>query len=162
MSSSNMFGRGFSEKKIELIMEAYPSVLLSNESNSQKVAKISAIKGMAFKTAEAFVEKIPEFINFMKAAGLIKKLSDQEMNVKKVFDQSHPLFGKSIVMTGFRDENLQNLLKDIGAKMGSSVSSKTFVVLVKDKDDDTGKTLEAKKLGIPLMTPDEFKQKYLL
>ena len=142
-------------------MESYPSVLLSNESDSQKVAKISAIKGMAFKTAEAFVEKIPEFINFMKAAGLIKKL-DQEMNVeKKVFDQFHPLFGKSIVMTGFRDENLQNLLKEVGAKIGSSVSSKTFVVLVKDKDDDTGKTLEAKKLGILLMTPEEFKQKYL-
>jgi NAD-dependent DNA ligase/predicted flap endonuclease-1-like 5' DNA nuclease len=162
MSASNMFGRGFSEKKIELIMESYPNVLISNESESQKVAKISAIKGMAFKTAEAFVEKIPEFINFIKSAGLIKKL-DQEMNVeKKVVDQSHPLFGKSIVMTGFRDENLQNMLKEVGAKIGSSVSSKTFVVLVKDKDDDTGKTLEAKKLGIALMTPEEFKQKYIL
>lgn len=162
MSASNMFGRGFSEKKIELIMESYPTVLLSNESNSQKVAKISAIKGMAVKTAESFVEKIQEFINFMKQAGLEGKLLEG-MNVeKKEVDQSHPLFGKTVVMTGFRDENLQNMLKEVGAKIGSSVSSKTFVVLVKDKDDDTGKTLEAKKLGIPLMTPDEFKQKYLL
>ena len=31
MSASNMFGRGFSEKRLELIMESYPNVLLSKE-----------------------------------------------------------------------------------------------------------------------------------
>jgi NAD-dependent DNA ligase len=161
MSASNMFGRGFSEKKIELIMESYPNVLLSKETDSQKVAKISAIKGMATKTAEAFVEKIPDFINFIKEAGLVKKLVE-EIKEKKEVDQSHPLFGKSIVMTGFRDNELQDALKNVGAKIGSSVSSKTFIVLVKDKDEDTGKANEARKLGVPLMTPEEFKNKYSL
>lgn len=157
MSASNMFGRGFSEKKLELIMESYPTVLLSKESNSQKINKISAIKGMATKTAEAFVERIPDFINFVKEAGLVKKLAFE----KKQVDQSHPLFGKSIVMTGFRDAALQKELEEVGAKVGSSVSSKTFVLLVKDKDDDTGKVLDAKKNGVPLMTPQEFRNKYL-
>ena len=160
MSASNMFGRGFSEKKIELIMDAYPNVLLSKETDAQKVAKISAIKGMATKSAEAFVERIPDFINFIKAAGLVKKLA-QGITAKKEVDQSHTLFGKSIVMTGFRDADLQNELKEVGAKIGSSVSSKTFVVLVKDKDEDTGKAAEARKLNIPLMTPQEFKNMYL-
>ena len=157
MSASNMFGRGFSEKKIELIMESYPKVLLSKETDVQKITKISAIKGMATKSAEAFVERIPEFINFVKEAGLVKKLAEE----KKDVDQSHPLFGKSIVMTGFRDTALQEALKDVGAKLGSSVSSKTFVVLVKDKEEDTGKANEARKLGVPLMTPEEFTIKYL-
>lgn len=160
MSASNMFGRGFSEKKIELIMDAYPNVLLSKETDTQKVAKISAIKGMATKSAEAFVERIPEFINFIKAAGLVKKLA-QGISTKKEVDQSHPLFGKSVVMTGFRDADLQNELKEVGAKIGSSVSSKTFVVLVKNKDEDTGKASEARNLNIPLMTPQEFRNKYL-
>ena len=160
MSASNMFGRGFSEKKIELIMDAYPTVLLSKESDSQKIAKISEIKGMAAKSAEAFVDKIPDFINFMKEAGLVKKLA-VSVKPKKEVDQSHPLFGKSIVMTGFRDAELQNELKEIGARIGSSVSSKTFVVLVKDKDEDTGKAAEARKLSVPLMTPEEFRNKYL-
>ena len=160
MSASNTFGRGFSEKKIELIMEAYPNVLLSKETNGQKIAKISAIKGMATKSAEAFVERIPEFINFIKEAGIVKKLAEG-IAEKKDVDQSHPLFGKSIVMTGFRDTALQEKLKDIGAKLGSSVSSKTFVVLVKDKEEDTGKANEARKLNVPLMTPHEFTIKYL-
>jgi len=160
MSSSNMFGRGFSEKKIELIMDSYPNVLLSKESDSQKIQKISFIKGMAVKTAEAFVERIPYFINFIKESGLVKKLS-QEISEKKEIDQLNPLFGKSIVMTGFRDIALQEALKNVGAKLGSSVSSKTFVVLVKDVLEDTSKANEARKLGIPLMTPSEFSNKYL-
>jgi len=160
MSASNMFGRGFSEKKIDLIMESYPTVLLSKETNSQKVDKISTIKGMATKSAESFVERIPEFINFIKEAGLVKKLIEV-ISEKKEVDQSHPLFGKSIVMTGFRDNAIQEALKNIGAKIGSSVSSKTFVVLVKDKEEDTGKANEARKMNVPLMTPHEFTIKYL-
>jgi DNA ligase (NAD+) len=113
---------------------------------------------MAEKTAESFVERIPDFIHFIKEAGLVKKLAPIE---KKPVDESHPLFGKTIVMTGFRDPNLQEEIKNKGAKLGSSVSKTTFVVLVKDKEEDTGKAEEARKLNIPLMTPEEFKEKYL-
>jgi len=161
MAASNIFGRGFSEKRLELIMNAYPTTLLSKESNSQKIAKISDIKGMAEKTAESFVERIPEFINFIKEAGLVKKLSEGITTEKKPVDESHPLFGKTIVMTGFRDANLQEEIKNKGAKLGSSVSKSTFVVLVKDKEEDTGKAEDARKLNVPLMTPYEFKSKYL-
>ena len=161
MSASNVFGRGFSGKKTELIIEVYPNVLLSKESNAQKIAKISAIKGMAEKTSEAFVEKIPDFINFIKEAGLSKKLA-QEVTEKKQVDESHPLFGKTIVMTGFRDTQIQEDIKNVGAKLGSSVSKNTFIVLVKDTlaVEDTGKAADATKLGVTLMTPEEFVKKY--
>ena len=159
MSASNIFGRGFSEKKLELIMDAYPTVLLTKESDAQKIAKITQIKGMAEKSAEAFVERIPDFIQFIKDAGLIKKLAPEK---KKEADAGHPLFGKSIVMTGFRDANLQNLLKEVGAKLGSSVSKNTFILLVKNspEGEDTGKAAEARKLGIQIMTPEQFIKKY--
>jgi NAD-dependent DNA ligase len=157
MSASNLFGRGFSEKRLELIMESYPNVLLSNESVEQKVAKVASIKGMAKKTAEAFVERIPNFIQFMEECSLLDKLSENYA-IKKLVDTTHPLFGKIIVMTGFRDQNIQDALKLVGAKLGTSVSKQTFLVLVKDIDtEDTGKVLEAKKLGIPLMTPEQFR-----
>jgi NAD-dependent DNA ligase len=161
MSASNMFGRGFSEKRLELIMESYPNVLVSKESDTQKVAKISAIKGMAEKTAEAFVEKIPDFNQFIKEAGLVNKLT-QGFAEKKPVDESHPLFGKTIVMTGFRDDKIQEAIKNVGAKLGSSVSKNTFIVLVKDIEEDTGKAAEAKKLGVTLMTPNEFTKKYFI
>ena len=159
MSASNLFGRGFSEKRLELIIDAYPNVLVSNESSAQKIQKVSAIKGMATKTSEAFVERIPSFIHFIDEIGLSDKLS--QANSKKELDTSHPLFGKTIVMTGFRDTEIQEMLKSVGAKLGTSVSKQTFLVLVKDIEEDTGKALEAKKLGITLMTPEDFKHKYL-
>jgi NAD-dependent DNA ligase len=64
-------------------------------------------------------------------------------------------------MTGFRDANIQECLKNVGAKLGASVSKNTFMVLVKDLSEDTGKAGDARKIGVPLMTPEVFKQKYL-
>ena len=85
----------------------------------------------------------------------------QDVTEKKTVDESHPLFGKTIVMTGFRDAQIQEDIKNVGAKLGSSVSKNTFIVLVKNTDEDTGKAADARKLGVPLMTPEEFVKKYL-
>ena len=165
MSASNIFGRGFSEKKIELIMEGAPDILVSKDSDSKKVDRLKAIKGMAGKTAEAFVARIGEFVEFMKACGLEKKLmihQEKEKNSAIVSLSSvSPLFEKTIIITGFRDKALEESLKKVGAKLGSSVSKNTFLVIVKDLDETTGKVLDAKKIGIPIITYEDFQQKYL-
>jgi NAD-dependent DNA ligase len=168
MSASNIFGRGFSGKKTELIMEAYPDILISKEPTQEKINKVASIKGMAKKTAEAFVQAIPSFIQFLKETKLTHKIAQaqaqaqlEEEQGQDKKDTSNPLFGKTIVMTGFRDAVIQQLIKDVGAKLGSSVSKNTFLVLVKDLEEDTGKAADAKRLGIKLMTPEEFKAQYL-
>jgi NAD-dependent DNA ligase len=165
MSASNIFGRGFSGKKTELIMEAYPDILISKESDKEKISEIASIKGMAQKSAEAFVQAIPNFIQFIHETGLTQKLQQQESEKNQIVetkDPSHPLFGKTIVMTGFRDAAIQQAITHVGAKLGSSVSKNTFLVLVKDLAEDSGKAQDAKRLGVPLITPDEFKAKYAL
>jgi NAD-dependent DNA ligase len=159
MSASNIFGRGFSDKRVELILESYPNVLTSVESPAEKVKKISAIKGMASKTAEAFVDKIPDFIKFIEECGLQGKLSGSPP-VAVVLNAGHPLYKKSVVMTGIRDAKVAEALKTIGANLGSSVSKNTVAVIAKSSDEDTGKASEARKLGIPIMTPSEFMAKY--
>ena len=160
MSVSNVFGRGFSTKKIELIMDAYPKVLLSTETNAHKIARISAIKGMASKSAEAFVERIPDFLQFIKDCGLVRKLAINAVP-KTVVNTEHPLYGKSVIMTGFRDARLEEAIKEVGGKLGSSVSSNTFATLVKDIHEDTGKANASRKAGVPLMTPEFFATTYL-
>ena len=65
-------------------------------------------------------------------------------------------------MTGFRDKPLKTALTELGAKIGSSVSQNTFVVLVNDEDEETSKTEEAKEKGIPIMLVDNFRKKYNL
>jgi NAD-dependent DNA ligase len=52
---------------------------------------------------------------------------------------------------------LEKKLKEMGAKMASSVSKNTFAVVVKDSEgDETGKVLDAKKLGVMVVSLDEF------
>jgi NAD-dependent DNA ligase len=159
ISASNIFGRGFSDKRVELILEAYPDVLTSSGSPAEKIKKIAGIKGMATKSAEAFVEKIPEFIKFIDECGLQSKLS-AKVEVVVALDTSHPLYKKSVVMTGIRDAAVAEALKKVGANLGSSVSKNTLAVIAKSADEDTGKASEARKLGIPILTPNEFMAKY--
>ena len=167
MSASNVFGRGFSEKKIELVLSLYPDVLTSKENNGVKIAKIAAMKGMAQKTAEAFVDRIGAFVDFMKECGLEHKILLSEATVSKAtvskvdVDTSNPLYDKTIVMTGFRDKDLEVVLKKVGAKTGSSVSKNTLCVLVKDTNtEESSKVLEAKRLGIPVLTLSQFNTQY--
>jgi NAD-dependent DNA ligase len=159
ISASNIFGRGFSDKRVELILDAHPDILTSSGSSVEKIKKISGIKGMANKSAEAFVEKIPEFIKFIGECGLQNKLSGK-VDVPVALDTSHPLYKKSVVMTGIRDAAVSEALKKVGANLGSSVSKNTMAVIAKSADEDTGKASEARKLGIPILSPSEFMSKY--
>jgi NAD-dependent DNA ligase len=157
MAASNIFGRGFSSTKIELVMNEYPDILVSPESLSQKIKKVTGIKGMALKSADAFVTKIGEFVAFIKLCGLKDKLAVNKSDNNVVMPSpNNPLFGKTIVMTGFRNKDIEQKLKEMGAKLGSSVSKNTFLVLVKNLDEDTGKAMDAKNLGVQLMTPEDF------
>jgi NAD-dependent DNA ligase len=156
MAASNMFGRGFSDIKIELILKEYSNVLKEGERNVKKLAEI---KGMATKTAESFVEHIPMFLEFIKQCGLENKLNI-EPPTKIELDKAHPLYGKTIVMTGFRDKNMESKLNEVGAKVGAAVNKNTFILVVKDKTETTGKIEQANKLGISIMETDEFMNQY--
>jgi len=158
MAASNIFGRGFSEKKMEIVLNELPDILVSDESEDEKIKVISEVKGMAVKTAEAFVNKIEDFKEFLTECGLEDKL--YEKTIKQNIDQTHPLFQKSIVLTGTRDKDVIELLKNVGANQSSNVSKNTFLVIAKDKDEDTGKAEEARKLNVPIMSVQEFIQTY--
>lgn len=156
MAVSNKLGRGFSIKRAELILTEYPAVFGEGERN---IAKLVAIKGIEKKSAQAFVDHIPEFLEFMKECGLESKLTIQKRTLDRSIDTGHVLYGKTIVFTGLRDKVIEDRLKTVGAKIGSGVSKNTFAVLA---IEPTGKTEEAKKIGIPIMTPVEFTDKYFL
>lgn len=159
MAASNIFGRGFSDKKMELIISEKPDILISNKSENDKITDITSIKGMSIKTAEAFVHNIEEFKAFLKRCGLENKM--YETISKPNIDTSHPLYGKTVVLTGTRDKDVIEYLKNVGANLGSSISKNTFLVVTKSTEDDTGKAEEARKLNIPLISVQDFMKTYL-
>jgi NAD-dependent DNA ligase len=141
------------------IIHEYPNIFESSEQPETKINQVAAVENIGKKRARLFVQHIPDFIEFLSEAGLTNKLKEQ---VGQDIDKSHPLYGKRIVMTGFRDKPLKKTLVALGAKMGSSVGKSTFVVLVKDLDEDTSKADEAREMGIPVELVETFREKYSL
>ena len=131
------------------------------DTSPDKIKRVSQIEGMAKKTAEQFMSQVPKFLAFLAETKLSAKLQ-QEPPPTTMKDKTHPLYGKHFVMTGFRDKALLEKLLAVGAEQGSAVRKNTFVVLVKDPTEETSKTIEAKALGIPILTPDDFLLKYPL
>ena len=160
MAVSNVFGRGFGEKRINPILSKYPTILTSTDYDDEKINQLKSIKGMEQKTAEKFVKNIPKFMDFIQTAKLEEKLKDIPLEEPK--DETNPLYDKSIVITGFRNKELSDELKQIGANESSAVSKNTFAVIVKSEDEETGKTEAAKQKNIPIYTIHSFKEKYNL
>jgi NAD-dependent DNA ligase len=163
MAVSNIFGRGFGERRIEPILANYPDMLknTTTSSDEDKIQQIKSIRGMEKKTAERFVKNLPKFLEFITVAKLETKLNDGSKEDAQPKDDSHPLYDKSIIITGFRNKELSAELKRVGARESSAVSKNTFAVIVKSNDEEeTGKVGAAKQKNIPIYTIEEFKEKF--
>ena len=64
------------EKKELKSIEKLPDILTSNETSEEKINKIKALNGFAEKTATLFVEKIPQFMEFIENTNLQSKLKN--------------------------------------------------------------------------------------
>jgi NAD-dependent DNA ligase len=168
MVASGTMGRGLSNKKIEPILEAHRDILVSKDDPAAKIVKVKAIKGIETKTATLFVENIPRFIEFLESIGQSAKLSGKVTGPEVAkssaieIDKSNPLYNKKIVMTKVRDQDIIRELKARGAGLGDNIDKNTFVLIVKSLEDVSNKTKYAVEHGIPIMTPEAFKAKYLV
>ena len=99
MTASNVFGRGFGEKKLKLIIDEYPYIPTNkNKSLQLTVNDIVKIKGMAAISAEQFVEHLPEFFEFYEELGIKCKKTTAVVSRLAIFKD------KKIVFIGFRNK----------------------------------------------------------
>jgi NAD-dependent DNA ligase/DNA polymerase/3'-5' exonuclease PolX len=164
MVASNMFGRGIGERKIKPILEAFPNVLTTGETNAQKIAMLRTIPGIGPENAKSFVEHIGDFMAFLKDCDLEGKLLSNTLKpattTDKNLDTSHPLYGKHVIMTKTRDQKVIDGLARVGGILDDTIGKKTDILIVKSHDDESNKTKYAKEHNIPIMTPEEFLKKY--
>ena len=170
MQATNIFGRGFGEKRFKMILTSYPNIFndFKNEVNNVDIIeKLNKISGMADKTSKKFIDKLPDFILWIKETKLEDKLiinnnvndnvNDNKNNSKI---KKHQLYGKKYVLTGFRDKTLIEKLDSVGAEQTNAVTKNTFLLIVKTYDEDTGKVTKAKELNIKIVTPDDLNKTY--
>lgn len=147
MAGSCCFGKGFGEKKFQSILDKYPNIL-EMKSPEKKILEIKGFK----KLASVFVEKIPDFLMFLKEHPEIQiTKSVVEMKQEKIY----------FVPTGFRFnsksyEELHNQMEEVGFVAQDSITKQTNYVVVLD-DKKSTKVLKAEKMGIPIITMEELK-----
>lgn len=64
----------------------------------------------------------------------------------------------TVVLTGFRDKDLQTQIESQGGKIGTSISKNTNYLIVKDQtmiDEPTDKITKALELNIKIITKDK-------
>lgn len=71
------------------------------------------------------------------------------------------LTGTTVVFSGFRDKELEQRIKSAGGKVTTAVSRNTSFLILKDINDRKGKAMEAEKKGVPLISREDFIQRYL-
>ncbi len=127
------------------------------------IDQLEAINQIGPETAYNIVS----FFHLEKNIQMIQKMLQYGLTpISEIASKSEASFfsGKSIVVTGtlkhFSRESIEDVLRQMGAKVSSSVTSKTSFVLVGEKPGS--KVDKAKSLGVPLISEEEFMEQIKL
>ena len=154
MAASNKLGELMGERRLKQVLDAYPNLLTDYKKwgNKEFIEKLKELDGWEEKTSTTLANNMDEFIKFYN-----KIKSFISLEKKKVVKQTK-LTGLTIVLSGFRDTEIQEKLEGMGVKLSSSVSKNTDYLVVKDQstiDTGTGKVEKAKEVGVKIITKDQ-------
>ena len=166
--ASTTFNLGIGRKLVKQLMRFHPSVL-SEDTNTIKVMLTKKkIPGFAAKRIENVAENVPKFREFLLSLNkedieyAMKK--DEERREKIKTGSFNPLIrGKTFVLTGFYgrfDLNLEDYIYDNLGNFSDTVTSSTSAIIAANVMDASKKMLEAQKLGVKVLSLEEFRKAY--
>lgn len=126
------------------------------------VEELSGIDGVGEVIAAAFHDYFQDECNRVQLENLLKELRLEEM--KEEGEQT--LAGKVFVITGslnhFASRNeLKEEIEKRGGKVTGSVTGKTDCLINNDITSTSGKNKKAKELEVPIISEEDFLEKYL-
>ena len=152
MAASNKLGHGMGEERMKQVLFAYPNIMSDYKKwkKSEFIDMIKEINGWEEKTATQFVTNFNEYIKFYET---IKDYITIEMKKKLVKGE---FTGKTVILSGFRDKEIQTKIEEQGGKIGSSVSKNTNYLIIKEDGEMTEKMKKATELGVKILTREKF------
>ena len=174
MGASHVFGRGLGERKLKEVLLMYPDILNDKSNKKDLMIKIMAVDGFSTITATKFCDNLEEFKQFLKKLKTIDYVkvalthldnNDSEKlnkldNINE--ENKQDLTGKVFVFTGFRDKDLEEKINELNGKVSTSVSKKTSAVVKANNAESSSKLVDADKLGVPILTKEDFITEYNL
>lgn len=156
LDAGNVFSHGIGTRKLEEVFLEYPTIM--QEKDLKEVhRKILTVKGFSTISADAFVKGFTNAVEFLDTMKKYVKINEKCEQLDKNYETF--LTDKIVVFSGFRDNELELKVKEMGGNVSSSVSKKTFMVIAKDIGKISGKLEDAKKLGVTIEQLDNFKRK---
>lgn len=125
--------------------------------------ELSAVEGVGEVIASAFTEYMGKPENLERLERLCAEL---EMEVPRVEEGSQNLSGMSFVVTGtlvhYESRNeLKEEIEKRGGKVAGSVTGKTICLINNDVNSASSKNKKAKELQVPILSEEDFIEKYL-
>lgn len=155
-----IFGLGISNvgSKTAKVLASYFDTLENLEQASEEILqKIPDI-------GKVIAQSIVSYFNEQQTKTILKKLKEYGLNTKYLGAKTHldqQFANKSFVITGtlsnFSREDAKKEIENRGGKAASSISSKTFAVIV--GENPGSKYDKAKELNIPIWKEEEFIEK---
>ena len=138
--ASNLF-RGLGSRKLEALAQ------FDAPEKKPTALEIVAIDGFSDITAKAYLEGIDTFWSWA---------SELPVTIKayKILGEG-PLKDKNFVFSGFRSKELETEIVEKGGKVTSSVSKKTFALVMKRTGTGSSKEKKALDAGAQVMTVEE-------
>ena len=162
MVASNLFGRGFGERKIKAILNVCPNIVnsYSEKNHDMWYDILMGIDGFDTITSLAFLDALPTFKKFYKD---IQRIIDVKPYVVPKTDGDDAIFKDEIIaFTVYRNKSWEKIIEEKGGKVSGTVTGKTTILVYGQGAETTGKYVKAMKLGITMLTPQEFKKKFKL
>ena len=155
-----IFGLGIPHvgaKTAKLLAQKYKTLRNLMEQPEEELTKVPDIGGIIAKS-------VVDYFNDPHHKAIVEELMDLGINTTYLGQEiveNEEFSGKSFVLTGsltiFAREEAKEKIESLGGKTVDSVSKKTSVVIVGEKPGS--KYDKALKLGIPIWTEEEFKDK---
>jgi len=160
MAACNVFKRGISKKKLEIVTENIPNILNVVPDYND----LMKLKGFSHKTTSQFLENYDDFLEFFKELEKIDGLEFSrfyESDVAAIKICKKGIFdGKKILFTGHRNGNIRNFIEENGGIIMNAFSNNINLLVYKEESNDS-KYENSLKAGIDMISMAKFIEKYM-
>lgn len=155
MVASATFPRGMGERRFQSLGAKFDLLKLAEQPTTKQRELISTVPGWNLKTADAFVNGMPQFLKWLSAVKVPYK-NDTGAPKKAV---KGVLNGVNVSWTGYRSADEEAQVTKNGGQV-VPFTGKTTVLIYSPSGKISSKVAKAESKGITVVTWDQFKRKY--
>jgi DNA ligase (NAD+) len=164
MAASGIFGAGFGIKRFETILNIYPDILERTMLPKAELTILIRFVPGFDKIAENIAEGLPKFKVWLYEHPMIKlEPTETVFNGEEELEPDYiPMNDIKVVFTGFRSSELEDKIKHRGGVVSSTITKNITFLIAKDINDLKGKGEKAIDFKIPIVSLNDFKERYNL